>query len=175
MSPATTASADGIWKNVECSVSPCPTETVRTRCPSSSNSGSASALGTTGASGSSPGQPGRPVLGGLVHLCFPRGAGGYFRGCEAARLGKVFEKSPETEPVVRVPVGDVDASDALAETLGPLCQGVCLTVGHQGVNKDRLILAGDQGAAHRGPGRVVAGPLGWVACVGADRGDEDVD
>src|SRR5258707_4412339 len=111
-------------------------------------------------------EPGRPVLGGLVHLCFPRGAGGYFRGCEAARLGKVFEKSPETESVVRVPVGDVDASDALAETLGPLCQGVCLTIGHQGVNKDRLILAGDQGAAHRGPGRVVAGPLGWVACVG---------
>src|SRR4029077_5093204 len=119
-------------------------------------------------------EPGRPVLGGLVHLCFPRGAGGYFRGCEAARLGKVFEKSPETEPVVRVPVGDVDASDALAETLGPPCQGVSLTVGHQGVNEDRLILAGDQGAAHRGPGRVVAGSLGWVACVGADRGDKDV-
>src|SRR6185437_16929068 len=136
MSPATTASADGIWKNVECSVSPCPTGTVRTRCPPSSNSGSASALGTTGASGSSPGN--RDVQYWVVLFISASHAARAATSAVAKprASGKCSRSRARPSQWSEWPVGDVDASDALAETLGPLCQGVCLTVGHQGVNED---------------------------------------
>jgi hypothetical protein len=61
----------------------------------------------------------RPILARLVELRLPNGASCNLRRRVPARLGDVLEEAGETEPVVRVAVGDVDTRDLLAEALGP--------------------------------------------------------
>ncbi len=72
-------------------------------------------------------------------------------------------------------MSDVDADQALAETVDPVGEPVDLIERDKRVDEHSLLLAVDQRCAHRRPHRLIARSLRWRALHRPHRRDVDVE